>query len=140
LRFKSSTAAPEGSGYFGRILRRQARPSKCLSHIREWLALLSHVEFTGGRRSQKQQKQHEYLYWEFHERGFKQAISMGDWKAVRLGTKQPIELYDLKHDAGETRNVADQYPDVVRKVAQLFSSERTDSPTGQFVNHNLERR
>ena len=25
-----------------------------------------------------------HLYWEFHERGFQQAVRMGRWKAVRL--------------------------------------------------------
>ena len=32
----------------------------------------------------KQQKPHEFFYWEFHEKGSKQAVRMGDWKAVRL--------------------------------------------------------
>jgi len=37
------------------------------------------------------------FYWEFHERGFEQAIRMGKWKAVRHGLNQPIEPYkDLK--------------------------------------------
>ena len=31
--------------------------------------------------------EHPPLYFEFHERGFTQAACMGDWKAVRLGTK-----------------------------------------------------
>jgi len=40
--------------------------------------------------------EHPPFYWEFHEKGFEQAVRMGDWKAVRHGTKMPIELYDLK--------------------------------------------
>ena len=36
-----------------------------------------------------QQNQHEFLYWEFHERGFQQAVRMGDWKAVRAKTGRP---------------------------------------------------
>src|SRR4029453_3867521 len=28
------------------------------------------------------QPEHDFLYWEFHERGFQQAVRMGDWKAV----------------------------------------------------------
>src|SRR6185437_3555954 len=34
----------------------------------------------------EQTNQHEFLYWEFHERGFQQAARMGDWKAVKLET------------------------------------------------------
>jgi arylsulfatase A-like enzyme len=33
--------------------------------------------------SGRRQRDHEFLYWEFHERGFSQAARMGDWKAVR---------------------------------------------------------
>ena len=54
----------------------------------------------------KTQKPHEFLYWEFHEKGSKQAVRMGDWKAVRLAINKPLELYDLKTDAGEKNNVA----------------------------------
>lgn len=76
----------------------------------------------------KPQKKHEYLYWEFHERGFSQAVRMGDWKGVRVGSRQsPIELYDLRNDLGEQNNVAAQHLGVVKKVEQIFQSARTDS-------------
>jgi arylsulfatase A-like enzyme len=74
------------------------------------------------------QKEHEYLYWEFHERGFQQALRLGDWKAIRLGTTNAIALYDLKTDLGETRNVASAYPNVVRKVEKILQRARTDNP------------
>lgn len=70
----------------------------------------------------------EYLYWEFHERGFNQAVRMGDWKGVRTGSRRkPIELYNLKDDIGETSNVADKHADVVKKIAAIMTSARTDS-------------
>jgi len=75
----------------------------------------------------KEQKGHEHLYWEFHEGGFKQAVRLGNWKAVRLGTQRPIELYDLSADLGEKSNVADPHPDVVAKVAEILKAARTDS-------------
>lgn len=75
----------------------------------------------------ERQKRHDYLYWEFHERGFAQAVRMGDWKAVRLGTKKPVELYDLKTDLGEQRDVAAQHPEVIAKVEAILKSARTDS-------------
>ena len=75
----------------------------------------------------KTQKQHEYLYWEFHERGFRQAIRMGDWKAVRLAKGAKIELYDLKKDLGEQDNIADKQPDVVQKIERLMKTARTES-------------
>ncbi len=36
----------------------------------------------------KKQKQHEYLYWEFHEQGGRQAVRMSRWKAVRLNVNK----------------------------------------------------
>ena len=75
----------------------------------------------------ERQKQHEYLYWEFHERGFAQAVRMGDWKGVRLGTKKPVELYDLKTDLGEEHDVAAQHPDIVAKMEDLLKSARSTS-------------
>lgn len=76
-----------------------------------------------GRHS----KNHEFLYWEFHERGFEQAIRMGKWKAVRHGLNQPIELYDLEIDISEQCNVAVEYPDVVQKIIQILQTVRFES-------------
>ena len=77
------------------------------------------------------QKEHEYLYWEFPERNGKQAILKGDFKAVRLNLQKkpdaPMELYNLAKDPGESRNVADEYPAVVKEMSRLFKSARTDS-------------
>ena len=75
----------------------------------------------------KTQKQHEYLYWEFHERGFRQAIRMGDWKGIRLAKGAEIELYDLAKDLGEENNIAGKHPDIVRKIEQLMKTARTES-------------
>jgi arylsulfatase A-like enzyme len=70
---------------------------------------------------------HPPLYWEFHERGFDQAARIDDWKAVRHGLKKPIELYDLKADAGEARDVAGQHPDVVKRFEEYLKTARVDS-------------
>ncbi len=47
------------------------------------------------------QPTHDFMYWEFHERGFQQAVRMGNWKAVRLKKDAPLELYDLATDPAE---------------------------------------
>jgi len=39
------------------------------------------------------QKDHDYLYWEFFEGGFRQAVRMGDWKAIRMGLQGEADLY-----------------------------------------------
>ena len=79
----------------------------------------------------QKQKKHEFIYWEFHEQGKKQAVRMGDFKGVRLNVARkpngPIELYNLKTDIGEKRNVADQHPKIVAKIAEYMKTARTQS-------------
>lgn len=33
---------------------------------------------------EEKQIQHDYLYWEFHEKGGRQAVRKGNWKAVKI--------------------------------------------------------
>jgi arylsulfatase A-like enzyme len=73
-----------------------------------------------------QTNQHEILYWELHDHGFKQAVRMGDWKAVRTSAEGPFELYDLKRDPGEKTDVADKNPEVIAKIAGRLKDARTD--------------
>jgi arylsulfatase A-like enzyme len=68
------------------------------------------------------------LYWEFHEGGFKQAVRMGDWKAIRLNSRSPLELYDIVHDPSEATNVAADHPQVVAKIEAFLKTARTESP------------
>jgi arylsulfatase A-like enzyme len=75
----------------------------------------------------KRQRKHEFLYWEFHEGGSKQAVRMGQWKAVRLNPTGKLELYDLQTDLGETNNIADSHPDVVTKIEKYLTTARTES-------------
>ena len=67
------------------------------------------------------------MYWEFHERGFQQAVRMGNWKAVRLKKDAPLELYDLATDPGEQRDVAAANPKVIGQIEQYLKTARTES-------------
>ncbi|MCA9219370.1 MAG: sulfatase-like hydrolase/transferase [Planctomycetales bacterium] len=56
------------------------------------------------------------LYWEMRRDGFTQAVRRGRWKVVRPAGKlqrEAVELYDLEMDPRETRDVADENPQVV---------------------------
>jgi arylsulfatase A-like enzyme len=75
----------------------------------------------------EKQATHEHMYWEFHERGFQQAVRMGNWKAVRLKVDTPLELYDLGADPKEERDVAASHPDVVSKIEAYLKTARTPS-------------
>ncbi|MHC4659465.1 MAG: arylsulfatase [Planctomycetota bacterium] len=77
----------------------------------------------------RKQKSHDYLYWDYgHVRKtYKQAVRVGDWKAVRNGAGAQVELYNLKDDVGETKNVASKHPEVVSKIKGIMRAARTDS-------------
>lgn len=84
----------------------------------------------------KQQTPHEYLYWEFHERGGRQAVRKGNWKAVKYDIfKQPgkmLELYDLSKDIGEQNDIASQHPEVVKEMEDILSAAREESTVFPF--------
>jgi arylsulfatase A-like enzyme len=73
------------------------------------------------------QPTHPFLYWEFHERGFQQAVRMGRWKAVRLKAAVPLEVYDLATDPVEQHDVAARHPDIVKRIETYLETARTES-------------
>ncbi len=89
-----------------------------------------------------EQRQHEFLYWEFPGYGGQQAVRIGDWKGVRqklsprgrnaAAPDLTIELYNLRDDIGESRNVAGEHPEIVRRMAALMQTERTVSEVYPF--------
>ncbi len=86
--------------------------------------------------NEDQQEKHEYLYWEFHEKGGRQAVRMGDWKGVKYNVIKnpdaPIELYDLSTDVGESNNVAEDHPEIVKKIEDILKEARTPSEVYKF--------
>jgi len=72
------------------------------------------------------QKHHEFMYWEFSQAKLVQAVRMGDWKAI--GQKSgKIELYDLKNDIGETKDVAAKHPEIAARIEDYLKTARTES-------------
>lgn len=79
----------------------------------------------------KQQKTHQYLYFEFPEKGGQVAIRMGDWKGVRTNVKQdpnsPWQVYHLKTDRNETKDLAASRPDLIKQFEAIVKKEHQDS-------------
>lgn len=82
------------------------------------------------------QKEHEYLYWEFHEQGGKISVRKDNWKAVwRNYDKIPqgkMELYDLSNDIGETNDLADKHPDIVKMMKNYILEAHEPSEVFPF--------
>ena len=89
------------------------------------------ISFAPTLLNKGKQAHHEYLYWEFYERGGKQAIRMGDWKAVRLNRHKkpnaPWEIYDLSKDPGESNDLARQQPQLQKQFTHIKSAARTEN-------------
>ncbi|MEZ4905301.1 MAG: arylsulfatase [Spirosomataceae bacterium] len=90
---------------------------------------LDGLSFANTLQGKPMKKKHESLYWEFYERGFDQAVRVGEeWKAVKLSAKGgKLELYNLKTDLGEEKDVAAQYPDIVAKAEKALADNRVVS-------------
>lgn len=89
---------------------------------------------------QGEQRQHEFLYWEFPGYGGQQAVRMGDWKGVRQKLAQKrtqIELYNLKDDVSETHDVADKHPEVLKQIGAILAREHIPSP--EFPLQTLDK-
>ncbi len=87
------------------------------------------------------QKQHEHLYWEFHELGGRQAIRKGNWKLVKYNVRKPdratIELFNLSTDMGELNNLAAANPELVKELGALMDAARTESATFKFESPTI---
>jgi arylsulfatase A-like enzyme len=88
------------------------------------------------------QQNHEFLYWEFHEGGFKQAaLYQGRWKGIRAGgPEKPVVLYDLNTDVAEKTNVAAKYPEIAAKIEKYLATSRTDLPEWRPVWGNKAKK
>eukprot|EP01065_Artemidia_motanka_P050264 TRINITY_DN8558_c0_g1_i1.p1 TRINITY_DN8558_c0_g1~~TRINITY_DN8558_c0_g1_i1.p1 ORF type:complete len:628 (+),score=240.10 TRINITY_DN8558_c0_g1_i1:65-1885(+) len=91
-----------------------------------------------------QQKQHEYLYWEFcmHSKvngllpqqypvGWGQSLRFDgadgtEWKAIRVDRESTL-LYNLTADITESTDLAAAHPDVVKKAAGLMEAAHTET-------------
>jgi len=76
---------------------------------------------------QEQDLSQRFLYWEQTTNGLVQAVRWRNWKAVRPGGDASIELYDLKVDPTESRNVAESHPDVIQTISDYLATARVES-------------
>ena len=82
----------------------------------------------------KEQKSHEFLYWEFPSYGSQQAVRLGKWKGIRQKMSKAktsadlkTELYNLELDPGETKDVASLNPEILEKIELIMVKEHVPS-------------
>lgn len=83
------------------------------------------------------QQEHQYLYWEFHEQGGKQAVRKGNHKAIRLNVfanNEDLLLFDLERDPGEENDISGEFPGLVEEMYDIMHSARDEDPEWPFFN------
>jgi arylsulfatase A-like enzyme len=77
----------------------------------------------------KAESENRTLYWELGEGAMlKQAVRTGDWKGVRNSPNASVELYNLRDDPGELRDVSASNPDLVRQIEDTMRTSHRDAP------------
>ena len=94
------------------------------------------ISFLATLLDKDNQKEHNHLYWEFPIQQGRKAVRKGDWKGVIYNfNKKPqgiFELYNLADDESETKNVANQHPEIVEEMKQIMESESEASELFPF--------
>ena len=84
----------------------------------------------------KKQKPHEYLYWEYPERGGSKAIRMNEWKGLILDIKKEgedkIMLYNLDDDPLEQNDVSREHPEIIKLMRQKMDEAHEEALVDKF--------
>ncbi len=83
------------------------------------------------------QAKHDHLYWNFDEQGGKRALLEWPWKLIHLNTGAvdgkaarkgkaaplQVQLFNLEDDISEQTNLAEQHPDIVKRLQEKMQAE-----------------
>lgn len=80
------------------------------------------------------QVKHNYLYWEFHELGGRQAIRKDNWKLIKYNVNKggKYQLYNLDTDPSEKEDLSNALPEKVKELSKILESSRTESENFNF--------
>jgi arylsulfatase A-like enzyme len=118
-------------GYFGDLLVTFAELAGApVSTVHDGISIVPTL-----RGRPEDQARHGYLYWEFYERTFRQAVVVeGRWKGIRAQMDDTtFEIYDLENDLGETKNLAAERPDLVRQMIALMTEAHVPNEHWSFT-------
>lgn len=99
------------------------------------------ISFYNALTNPQNQKEHDYLYWEFAGYNGQVAVRMGKWKMIwkniKKGNKE-VELYDLDADIKEENNIMSQHPEMLEKFFEIIKKEHQTPENKSFVIEGVE--
>jgi len=125
--------------------------SDLVTGFEDWLPTL--LDLTGGHPPSgldgisfaptllgQRQAPRPFLYREFPSYGGQQCLLAGDWKLVKRDLSGPAnpeekgktELYNLASEPSESRNVAHEHPEIVRRLENTMRAEHQKSESFPF--------
>ena len=81
------------------------------------------------------QEQHQYLYWEYPERGGQQAVRIKNWKGLRDSTRtgnRKIMLFNLDNDLTEDIDLSEANPEIVNMIEKIMTNEHQQPEIERF--------
>lgn len=71
----------------------------------------------------------EAIYWHYphyHPEGAKpySAVRKGDWKLIQIFEEKTLQLYNLKEDIGETKNLVSEHPEKTKELLDNLNNWR----------------
>ena len=93
------------------------------------------LSFMNALSGKTQKQKHDYLYWQFNEGEFKEAILQENWKLIRYkekGTAEILELYNLNTDIAEKHNLSKQNPVKTKTLLALMKQAKSPAENSLF--------
>lgn len=88
------------------------------------------ISFLPTLLGEGEQKQHEYLYWEYLGQ---RAVRKGNWKAYQPKNK-PWALYDLSKDTREENDLAKRHPGVLNELIAHAEVANKPARVGKYID------
>ena len=85
----------------------------------------------------KQQKQHQFLYWEF---GNQVAVRMDNWKGILNRKEKDWALYDLENDVSEKFDIAEKNKSILEELKKIAEREHIPHESGTYTDRTLHER
>jgi arylsulfatase A-like enzyme len=93
------------------------------------------LSFVNALSGKGQKQKHDYLYWQFNEGEFREAVLQDNWKLIRYkekGKAEILELYNLNADIAEKHNLFSKNPVKTKALLALMKQAKSPAENSLF--------